>query len=89
MGWQQGRGLSENKKNVFSNDFFFSKKCFQSTMDGDNKAGAITTAQNSRVIRCAVLDISDPLNVSVKTPLYCTSSQLLHVITIRTKLTKP
>jgi hypothetical protein len=31
-------------------------------MDGDN--GAITTARNSRVIRCAVLDISDPLNVS-------------------------
>jgi hypothetical protein len=34
-------------------------------MDGDNKDGAITTARNSRVIRCAVLDISDPLNVSV------------------------
>jgi len=72
MGWQQGRGLSENKKNVFSNDFFFSKKCFQSTMDGDHKDGAITTARNSRVIRCAVLDISDPLNVSVK------NASLLH-----------
>jgi hypothetical protein len=34
-------------------------------MDGDDKAGAINTARNSRVIRCAVLDISDPLNVSV------------------------
>ncbi len=39
-------------------------------MDADNKAGAITTARNSRVIRCAVLDISDPLNVSVNREHY-------------------
>ena len=41
-------------------------------MDGGNKAGAITTALNSRVIRCAVLDISEPWNVSVK------NASLLH-----------
>jgi len=44
--------------------------CQQSTMDGDNKAGAITTAQNSRVIRCAVLDISDPLNAQLVSEKY-------------------
>jgi len=44
--------------------------CQQSTMDGDDKAGAINTARNSRVIRCAVLDISDPLNAQLVSEKY-------------------